>query len=230
MSDPVYVAVICEGPTERLFVEFILAPHFQALGIFMTPTVLTKKGEKGGDVKYSRLYHDLEIHLRQGHNYCVTTLFDFYGLTGDWPGYDEAKKGTSPAEKQEAISSEVKRKADKKLEEFRCFERFLPHFVMHEIEALYFSCPETLAAQLGVNVKSVEQILAECGEPEAINHVKETSPSHRLERLAGENFKKTSTGIAIARAIGLPKMRAECPLFDQWVRTIEQLPVNKKLI
>lgn len=229
MSDPVYVAVICEGPTERIFVEFMLAPHFQTLGIFMTPTVITKKGQKGGDVKYSRLYNDLEMHLQQGHNHCVTTLFDFYGLTGDWPGYDEARKKKSPAEKQAVISSEVKQKADKKLEEFRSFERFLPNFVMHEIEALYFSCPTTLAAKLGIKVKFVEEILTECGEPEAINHDRRTSPSHRLGNLIGKNFRKTSTGIAIAQAIGLPKMRAACPLFDQWMRTIEQLPVTKKL-
>ncbi|MEI7910837.1 MAG: DUF4276 family protein [Verrucomicrobiota bacterium] len=223
MSEPIYVAVICEGPTERIFVDAILAPHFQDLGIYMTPTILTKKGENGGDVKYSRLYNDLKTHLQQGHNHCVTTLFDFYGLTDYWPGYDEAKNGRNPLEKQNIISEVVKQTADRTLEEWRSFERFLPHFVMHEIEALYFSCPSTLAAKLEVNVKFVEQILAECGEPEAINHDRETSPSHRLENLIGKNFRKTTTGIAIAQAIGLPKMRAACPLFDRWVRVIERL-------
>lgn len=229
MSEPVYVAVICEGATERIFVDAILAPHFHSLGIFMTPTVLTKKGEKGGDVKYNRLYNDLKTHLQQGHNQCVTTLFDFYGLSDYWPGYDDAKRKSTPSEKQNLISKEVKRTADKSLEEFRCFERFLPHFVMHEIEALYFSCPTTLASKLGLEVKLVEQILTECGEPEAINHVLETSPSHRLEKLIGQKFKKVISGVAIAQEIGLPKMRAACPLFDQWVRTIEGLAETCKL-
>lgn len=229
MSEPVYVAVICEGPTERIFVDAILAPHFHSLGIFMTPTVLTKKGEKGGDVKYSRLYNDLKTHLQQGHNHCVTTLFDFYGLTDYWPGYDDAKRRSSPSEKQKLISDEVKQTADKSLEEFRSFERFLPHFVMHEIEALYFSCPATLAAKLEVDVSKVQVILDECGEPEAINHERNTSPSHRLDDLCKEGFRKTSTGISIAQEIGLPKMRAECPLFDQWVRTIEGLAETRKL-
>lgn len=229
MSEPVYVAVICEGRTELVFVESILAPHFQSLGIFMTPTVITKKGEKGGDVKYNRLYNDLKAHLQQGHNHCVTTFFDFYGLADDWPGYDEAKKGSRPAEKQKLISDEVKRTADRNLEEFRSFERFLPHFVMHEIEALYFSCPTTLAAKLGIDVKYIERILDECGEPEAINHITETSPSHRLNDLSKEGFRKTSTGISIAQQIGLSKMRAACPLFDQWVLTIERLAETRKL-
>lgn len=222
MSEPVYVAVICEGPTERNFVETILAPHFQTLGIYLRPTVLTKKGQKGGDVKYARLFNDLEAHLGQRHNRCVTTLLDFYALKGDWPGYDEAKAKRAPADKHEAISSQVREKVDGKLEKLRSFERFLPYFVMHEIEALYFSCPTTLAAKIGVDVAKVEAILAECGEPEAINHERETSPSHRLEKLGG-SFRKTSTGIAIAQAIGLPKMREKCPLFDAWMSAIEAL-------
>ncbi|MCH7225658.1 DUF4276 family protein [Haloferula sp. A504] len=223
MSEPVYVAVICEGPTERMFVEEILAPHFQTLGIYMTPTILTKKGENGGDVKYSRLYHDLQTHLRQGHNRCVTTLLDFYGLKDHWPGYEEAKRETAPSAKQTMLSDAVKETANRTLEEWRSFERFLPHFVMHEIEALYFSCPETLADKLGVEPGVVQAIVTECGEPEAINHERDTSPSHRLDGLASGHFRKTSTGIAIAKEIGLSKMREVCPLFNQWVTTIEGL-------
>jgi hypothetical protein len=170
------------------------------------------------------------MHLQQGHNHCVTTLFDFYGLTDFWPGYDQAKNRISPSEKQKVISEAVKQTAAKTLEGLRSFERFLPHFVMHEIEALYFSCPSTLAAKLGIKVKFVEEILTECGETEAINHDSETSPSHRLEKLIGQNFRKTSTGIAIAQEIGLPKMRAACPLFNQWVRTIEGLADVPRLI
>lgn len=229
MSEPIYVAVICEGRTELVFVESILTPHFESLEIYISPTLLTKKGGNGGDVKYNRLYNDLKTHLQQRHNHCVTTFFDFYGLADYWPGYDEAKKKSVPMEKQKLISAEVKQTTDKSLEEFRSFERFLPHFVMHEIEALYFSCPATLASKLGVDVKLVEQILTECGEPEAINHVLETSPSHRLEKLIGKNFRKATAGIAIAQEIGLPKMRAACPLFDQWVRTIEGFATTRKI-
>lgn len=230
MSDLIYVAVICEGPTERIFVESILTPHLQNLGICMTPTILSKKGVNGGDVKYTRLFNDLETHLGQRHYHCVTTFFDFYGLKGNWPGYEAAKLKTAPADKHGTITSQVREMVNGKLEKFRSFERFLPYFAMHEIEAFYFSCPATLANKLQINVKFVNEILTECGEPEAINHGRETSPSHRLGKLIGKNFKKTSTGIAIAQAIGLPKMRGACPLFDQWLRIIEQLPVTKKLI
>ena len=79
------------------------------------------------------------------------------------------------------------------------------------------------------NVITGGPILDECGEPEAINHEKETSPSHRLDDLCTNSFSKTSTGIAIAQAIGLPRIREACPLFNQWVRVIEGLAETHKL-
>lgn len=93
---------------------------------------------------------------------------------------------------------------------------------MHETEALYFSDPACLAENIGVNQSKVDAILAECGEPEKINDSNFTAPSKRLEGLSSR-FKKTSTGISIAQAIGIPKMRAACPLFHDWLRKLESL-------
>jgi hypothetical protein len=101
-------------------------------------------------------------------------------------------------------------------------QRFISYVSMHEMEALYFSDPVCLAGKLGVNQRYVDAILSECGEPEQINDHFETKPSKRLEKLTSR-FKKTSTGIAIATAIGIPKMREACPLFNNWVATLEQL-------
>jgi hypothetical protein len=38
-----------------------------------------------------------------------------------------------------------------------------------------------------------------------------------------ESFVKTTTGIAIAKAVNIPRMRECCPLFNEWVNTIETL-------
>lgn len=223
MSEPTYVAVICEGTTERIFIESILAPHLQTLEIYITPTLITKKGEKGGDVKFERLTNDLEKHLNQRHNRCVTTFFDFYALKGIWPGYSEAKRKPNPASKHATIATAVKAKVIEQFDQI-AQRRFLPFFMMHEIEALYFSCPATLATHLDIAPSLVQNILDECGEPEAINHAEEKSPSHRIGSLKSiGKFKKTSTGIAIAKEIGLQKMRDQCPLFNEWVEKIEAL-------
>jgi hypothetical protein len=36
-------------------------------------------------------------------------------------------------------------------------------------------------------------------------------------------FRKTTTGIAIARDIGIGKMREKCPLFHSWLKTFEDM-------
>jgi Domain of unknown function (DUF4276) len=100
--------------------------------------------------------------------------------------------------------------------------RFIPYVSMHEIEALYFSDPACLAETMGVPQEKVDAILEECGEPEKINDNSTTAPSKRLEGLS-DRFKKTSTGIAIAKEIGIPKMRSACPLFDAWLAKLELL-------
>jgi hypothetical protein len=100
--------------------------------------------------------------------------------------------------------------------------RFIPYISMHELEALYFSDTACLAEKLTVQQAQFDKILQECGEPEKINDHIETAPSKRLEKLS-TRFKKTSTGIAIAEAIGVQKMRDACPLFDKWLVTLESL-------
>ena len=93
---------------------------------------------------------------------------------------------------------------------------------MYEIEALYFSDPACLSEKLGIAQQDIDEILTECGEPEKINDHSSRSPSKRLTNLSSR-FKKTSTGIAIASEIGIPKMREACPLFNKWITKLESL-------
>ena len=60
------------------------------------------------------------------------------------------------------------------------------------------------------------------GEPEQINDNPQTAPSKRLEKLS-DRFKKTTTGIVIAEAIGLEKIRQKCSVFNRWLTKIEDL-------
>ena len=100
--------------------------------------------------------------------------------------------------------------------------RFIPYVAMHEFEAMLFSDPKLLAEQLKVPESDINDILAECGEPENIDDSPLTAPSKRLDNLS-TRFKKTSTGIAIAKAIGLVKIKEQCPLFNKWMTEIECL-------
>ncbi len=140
------VVVLVEGPTEQQFVKQLLTPYLAQRGVYLTPIILDKPGEKGGDVKFARAKNDIEKHLKQRQDTCVTMLVDYYGIRSDWPGYSESKK----------------------------------------------QAEHTRKAQI-------------------------------MNQATHDEFKKTSTGIAIAKAIGIPKMREACPLFNTWVTALENL-------
>lgn len=222
MNDFVEVVVIAEGPTEQKFVKEVLAPHMRDRGVFMTAIILDKPGEKGGDVKFSRAQNDIERHLKQRPDTFLTLLVDYYGIKADWPGYLESRKQTSHLRKSEVMNAATAAEVRRLFPLHRPASRFIPYVSMHEIEALYFSDPVVLAEKLGVNLSKIEAILNECGEPEKINDSNHTAPSKRLGNLS-DKFKKTATGIVIAKKIGIGKMREACPIFDSWLTTLEQL-------
>jgi len=148
---------------------------------------------------------------------------DFYGLKGTWAGYKDAQGKSSTQEKYTTLTEAVRIKVQN---DFSCdTSRFLPNFIMHETEGLYFSSPQQMASELNVLVTEVDQIISECGEPEAINNSPQTAPSKRIATLLGQKeFKlKTTVGINVAKRVTLICMRQNCPLFDQWLSDIEKM-------
>ena len=222
MSSYSEVMVLVEGPTEQRFIKSLLAPYMFEKGVFLTPIILDKPGEKGGDVKFARAQNDIEKHLKQRRDTSVTLMVDYYGIRGDWPGYAESKKEPTHTQKAETMNKATAEAVGHLFGAQVATSGFIPYVSMHEMECLYFSDPAVLAEKLGVNQSMVDAILRECGEPEKINDNCQTAPSKRLESLSSR-FKKTSTGIAIAEAVGIEKMRAACPIFDGWLKTLENL-------
>ncbi len=225
MSDIAEVVALVEGTTELIFIREIVAPHLWASGVLMTPVVLSKPGEKGGDVKFARARNDIGLHLRQRADTYLTLFVDFYGIGGDWPGLTQARKQSTAAAKAKMMKDATIGKVKELFPDYRPDKRFIPHVAVHEFEALLFSEPEVLADQLQVSRPKIDRILDACGSPEEINDSPLTAPSKRLQALS-ERFKKTSTGIAIARAIGLTKMREKCPVFNIWINAMEKLKGN----
>ncbi|MBN2716175.1 MAG: DUF4276 family protein [Deltaproteobacteria bacterium] len=222
MSNFAEVVVIVEGLTEQRFIKEILAPYLAPKGVYLTAVVLNKPGEKGGDVKFARAINDIGRHLKQRNDTWVTLLVDYYAIHTDWPGYTESKQRAQHGQKADVMNNATAMKVKEKFPDRNPANRFIPYVSMHETEALYFSDPPSLAAKLEVKREEIDIILKECGEPEKINDHWDTAPSRRLSFLS-DRFKKTSTGIAIAKEIGITKMREACPLFNQWVNTLENL-------
>lgn len=222
MSEHVEVVVLVEGPTEQKFVKGILSPYLANKQVFLTPIALDKPGEKGGDVKFARAKNDIERHLKQRSDTWLTLLVDYYGIRSDWPGYHDSKAKSDHAEKARAMNEATLAKVCELFSEQGAERRFIPYVSMHELEALYFSNTTLLAEKLGVQVGAVEAIVNSCGEPEKINDNPQTAPSKRLDGLS-RRFKKTTTGIEIAKAIGIERMRESCPLFNEWLQRLEAL-------
>lgn len=226
MSSCAEVMVLVEGQTELRFIKELQAPYMAERGVYLTPIILDKPGEKGGDVKFSRAQKDIGRHLKQRCDTWVTLLVDYYGIKADWPGYTESRQQTDHFRKAAVMNQATAEQVQRLFPEQNRDSRFIPYVSMYETEALYFSDPACLADMIGVKKCSIEAILAECGEPEKINDHSTTAPSKRLKALS-THFKKTSTGIAIATKIGIPTMRDACPLFNAWLTKLESLAGGK---
>jgi len=227
MSDIVEVMVLVEGQTEHTFIKNLLSPHIINLTgnkVFLTPML---PGKRGGDVRFERYKIDIGNHLKQRSDTYITLMFDYYGLK-EWPGLEEAKQQTMHSQKAEIINRKTNEEVNKLFSEQNRDCRFIPYVSMHEIEALYFSDPASIAQAINIKQTEIESILHKCGEPEAINNSSATAPSKRLEKLS-DSFVKTTTGITIAKAVNIQRMREYCPLFNEWVSKIENLkPLKKK--
>ncbi|MFP1885410.1 DUF4276 family protein [Lonsdalea quercina] len=226
MSNYINVIAIVEGKTEQVFIEQVLAPYLAEKMIFMTATQVSKPGQKGGDVRFSRVSQDIGLHLKQRGDTWVTTLVDYYGVT-EWPGINSLPQQSAPAQIAAHLNHAVKQEVNSLYAEQQAARRFIPFIALHEFEALLFSDSAILAGELGVQVEAVEAVITECGEPEAINNGRETAPSKRLNRWSqGGKFAKTTQGIAIAQRIGITRMREQCPLFNAWIAQFEALRVE----
>lgn len=194
----------------------------------MRATQVTKAGQKGGDVRFTRVKRDLRLHLKQRSDTYITTLIDYYG-TKEWPGLDDVPPQATPNQIAKIINNATQKEVISLFADQRAESRFIPYMAVHEFEALLFSDSSAIAAELEISIEYVNSVLTEFGEPEAINNNRETAPSKRLDRWSPKGkFPKTTTGIAIARTIGIEAMRKKCPIFNTWLSTFEAIQKNSQ--
>ena len=214
--------VVVEGHTEQTFIRDILAPYLYPKNIYLKASLIGKPGHKGGNVKFDRAQSDIVMFLKQRSDIYVSTMFDYFRLDTDWPGQRITKKNSSALDNSEILERKTLREIEKYYPDFNS-DRFIPYFSMHEFEALLFSDSGVIAEKLSVKEKLILDIIEECKEPEEINDEPETAPSKRIEKISGIKYKKTITGIAIAKDIGIVEMRKKCPVFNLWLKKLEKL-------
>ena len=215
------VIVLVEGQTENIFIETVLKPFLQTDNIYLTPTILSKPGQRGGDVKFNRAKGEIRNHLKQRNDTWVTTMVDYYGLDKNWPGYSEAQNKNTNADKAKTIKTATLEGISELCKKDKLNERrFIPYFSMHEFEALLFSDVDTLSQKLIIDLKKIRKIVKNYGGPESINNNKNTCPSAQIKKLK-RDFRKTTIGIDIIKAIGVEKISQACPLFGGWIGEIK---------
>ena len=217
------VYIVSEGPTEKLFIDELLEPVLRPHKVWPIACLIGESGAKGGNISRARAEKTVLNLLKQHQDSYCTTLFDYYGLRGDFPGLP-APPGKTTEEKatlvEEAFCSIVAEQLPDRLRP----DRFLPYIQMHEFEGLLFSNPSGLAK--GIYRRDLERHLEDIrrrfGTPEDINDRRETSPSHRIRSLY-PGYQKPLYGALAALEIGIAAIRAECGRFNAWVERLCRL-------
>ena len=228
MSNCIYLHCIVEGATEKRFIDEVLAPYLANKCIFVTSSeniTSVSHGRisgKGGDIRFSRLEHQITKFLKGRADLYVATFSDYYGVH-EWPGLDRIPDNAMPGEIAAILNQAAIDKLVHDEPQLRCDSRYLPFTAVHEFEALLFSNPDILEREIHAYPGSVKAILRECGSPEQITTGKETAPSKRIMSLAKIPYSKVTNGIEIAKMITVDTMRERCPLFDEWLKKIEPL-------
>jgi hypothetical protein len=213
------VRILVEGQTEETFVNDILSPHLNQMGIYPHAFLFRKKG---GSFSYQRARKEILNSLKEDTARICTTLVDFYGMPKDWPGRVESQSSRNYQEKAQRVEQALSQDIVAQMGGSWNPARFIPYVQMHEFEALLFSDTSALAGSNPRISDLLTRVLQSFSCPEEINDNYDTCPSRRI-KLSIENYVKTVDGIVVAQKIGLETMRRQCPHFNEWITKLENL-------
>ena len=215
------VRILVEGQTEETFVNDILCPHLNHMGIYPHAFLFRKKG---GSFSYQRAQKEILNSLKKDNALICTTMVDFYGMPKDWPGRVESKSCRNYQDKSQRVEQALSEDIIAQMGDSFNPARFIPYIQMHEFEALLFSDTSILADRASKpNVSAqLECVRQSFSCPEEIDDNYDTCPSRRIIKHI-KNYVKTVDGIITAREIGLEKMRRECPHFNEWITKLESI-------
>jgi hypothetical protein len=220
-----------EGQTEETFVNQVLRNHLIALGFSnVSARILGNarpRNQRGGITGWPSAKRDIVRHLKADRTIFTSTIVDYYGLpqTGPnaWPGRAEANSqplGLKATTVQNAIAANIQLEMGTTWD----IQRFVPFIMFHEFEGLLFSDCAAFSRAIGEPQleSDFRSILEQFGSPEEINDSFATAPSKRVLKLL-PRYQKLSMGLDAITAIGLQRVREECPHFANWLSILERL-------
>ena len=213
------IRILVEGQTEETFINEILSPHLNQMGIYPYAFLFRKKG---GSFTYQRARLEILNSLKEDKTCICTTMVDFYGMPTDWPGRVESQSCRNYHEKAQRVEQALLEDITAQMGDSWNPAQFIPYVQMHEFEALLFSDTSVLAASNSTISSQLEHILQSFSCPEEIDDNYDTCPSRRIKQHI-ENYVKTVDGIIAAQKIGLNIMRQKCPHFNDWISKLESI-------
>jgi hypothetical protein len=165
---------------------------------------------------------DVTTQLKSDRDAYCTTMLDYYGLGTGFPPISAS--GTN-IDRVTALEAAVKADIVNSVDDaFRPGLRFIPYLVLHEYEGLLFSDPPTFASGIGQPslAPRFQAIRNSFNTPEDINDNPNTAPSKRV-LTAHAGYNKVVDGVLAAKKIGLIQIRTQCPHFDAWICSLENL-------
>jgi hypothetical protein len=228
-----------EGQTELSALNAVLGEHLAVSEIYIYPKIVGKPGHKGGVWRsFESISKEIVTLFKQEPAAAFTTFFDFYAMPENWPGVRDAKAAKSSGLQTQQVAQIVERAWDAAIREAAAaldhVPTFIPYVQMHELEALLFSNPQSMAdAFLRADLAaSFSRIVSESGGCEEINDRPQFAPSKRIEQIfpdyrKGRDKNKPEDlrphAPAILKRAGLSQIREACPHFGAWVTSLEKL-------
>jgi hypothetical protein len=209
--------VLCEGQTEEDFINNILAPYLQNMGVFVQPIICTTKRTptkkyKGGVSSFAKVKKELQRLCGEHTNELVTTMFDLYAFP-----YDALNLKDIPVDVydkaeyiEKAITDEIGNR----------FGNMVFSLILHEFEGLLFSdvsAFENVANQEAV--ASLRSVRTSVLTPEHIDESPETAPSKQIRKVIPD-YSKPTDGIDVAEKIGIDRIKSECRHFANWLEKL----------
>ena len=213
------ILILVEGQTEERFIKDVLSPFLIRYNLFATPIIvktkinLSGKDFKGGVVNYQKVKNDILKLCNDSSVKYITTLFDLYGLSTDFPGY------SSTIDDSFINARNIEKFVDSDISNSVRDSRFKCYIQVHEFEALLFSSVEVIATRLSADenkIKLLNEIVNSYNNPEEINNSADTAPSKRLLKIF-PNYNKVLYGSLVTSSIGIEKIMEKCPRFAEWV-------------
>ena len=210
--------IICEGQTEQAFCDKILKSHFSTKEIEIEYPLILHSG--GGIVPWRFLKQQIDLHIETEPSAYITTFIDYYGIYNHhvFPEWEKAHVEDEKAKRMAILEAGMLDSLERNIQ-----NQFIPNIQLHEFEALVLSDRDAFDRYYSQTEMNLEGLNALCAlMPETINDGKETAPSKRLESFI-PIYNKVSDGPELTQIIGLEKIRAQCPRFNNWIKNLEEI-------